>query len=92
MQAIILRLPDHTYVTIRMCLQMNMLQLNFCFFFVLSMVMHVEEGGGVGGGLDCEQSQFFFRFSEGSACGFDRPRKERTTRSLGEGGERKIIF
>ena len=75
MQAIILRLPDHTYVTIRMCLQMNMLQLNFCFFFVLSMVMHVEEGGR--GGLDCEQSQFFFRFSEGSARGFDRPRKER---------------
>ena len=75
MQAIILRLPDHTYVTIRMCLQMNMLQLNFCFFFVLCMVMHVEGGGG--GGVECEQSLFFFRFSEGSARGLYRPRKER---------------
>ena len=91
MQAIILRLPDHTYVTIRMCLQMNMLQLNFCFFFVLSMVMHVEGGGG----LDCEQSQFFFRFSEGSGvhAGLtDQEKRETYTRSLGEGGERKIIF
>ena len=38
------------------------------------MVMHVEEGGG---GLDCGQSHFFFRFSEGSARGLDGPRKER---------------
>ena len=49
--------------------------------------------GGGGGGLDCEQSQFFFRFSEGSARGLDGPRKERDyAGSLGEGGERKIIF
>ena len=41
------------------------------------MVMHVEEAGGGGGGLDCEQSHFFFRFSEGSAHGLDGPRKER---------------
>ena len=46
------------------------------------MVMHVEEGGGGGGagrggGLDCEQSHFFSRFSEGSAHGLDGPRKER---------------
>ena len=74
MQAIILRLPDHTYVTIRMCLQMNMLQLNFCFFFVF---VYGNACGGGGGGLDCEQSHFFFRFSEGSAHGLDGPRKER---------------
>ena len=75
MQAIILRLPDHTYVTIRKCLQMNMLELN-CFSLFLCMVMHVERGGG-GGGVDCEQSLFFFRFSGGSASGLDGPRKER---------------
>ena len=39
------------------------------------MVMHVEEAGG-GGELDCGQSHFFFRFSEGSARGLDGPRKE----------------
>ena len=43
------------------------------FFFVLGKVMHVEGGGGV----DCEQSLFFFRFSGGSASGLDGPRKER---------------
>ena len=74
MQAIILRLPDHTYVTIRMCLQMNMLQLNFCFFFVF---VYGDACGGGGGGLDCEQSHVFFRFSEGSAHGPYRPKKER---------------
>ena len=73
MQALILRLPDHTYVTIRMCLQMNMLQLN-CFSLFLCMVTHAEGGGG---GVDSEQPLFFFRFSGGSASGFDRPRKER---------------
>ena len=73
MQAIILSLLDHTYVTIRMCLQMNMLQLNFCFFFVFVDAC----GGGGGGGLGCGQSHFFFRFSEGSARGLDGPRKER---------------
>ena len=41
------------------------------------MVMHVEEGRGGVVGLDCEQSHFFFRFSEGSARGLDGPRKER---------------
>ena len=50
MQAIILRLPDHTYITIRMCLQMNVAVK--LFFFVLGKVMHVE--GGEGGGVDCE--------------------------------------
>ena len=81
MQAIILRLPDHTYVTIRMCLQKNMLQLN-CFSLFLCMAMHVEGGGGV----DCEQSPFFFRFSGGSASGLDRPRKERNyAQSMGRG-------
>ena len=44
MQAIILRLPDHTYVIIRMCLQMNMLQL----FFVFEYGNACEEGGRVG--------------------------------------------
>ena len=39
------------------------------------MVMHVEWGGG--GGVDCEQSLFFFRFSGGSASGLDGPREER---------------
>ena len=73
MQALILRLPDHTYVTIRMCLQMNMLQLN-CFSLFLCMVMHME---GEGAGVDCEQPLFFFRFSGGSASGLDGPRKER---------------
>ena len=92
MKAIILRLPDHTYVTIRMCLQMNMLQLNFCFSLFLCMVMHVEEEGGWGGKLHCGQSHFFFRFSEGSACGLTDQEKRETMRSLWEGGERKIIF
>ena len=44
MKAIILKLSDHTYITIRMCLQMNMLQLNFCFFFVFAY------GNACGGG------------------------------------------
>ena len=33
--------------------------------------------GGGGGGVDCEQPLFFFRFSGGSASGLDGPRKER---------------
>ena len=47
----------------------------FVFSLFLCMVTHV--GGGGRGGLDCEQSHFFFRFSEGSAHGLYRPRKER---------------
>ena len=75
MQAIFSRLPDHTYmyVTLRMSLQMYMLQLNFCFFSLfLCMLMHVK-----GGRVDCEPSFFFFRFNEGSARELDGPRKER---------------
>ena len=35
-------------------------------------------GGGVGGGgIDCEQSLFFFRFNEGSTRELDGPRKEK---------------
>ena len=50
------------------------------FLFFLCFV-YGDACGGAGGGVDCEQSQFFFRFSEGSA------------RGEGEGeGERKIIF
>ena len=44
------------------------------FLFFLCFVYGDACGGA---GVDCEQSQFFFRFSEGSARGFDRPRKER---------------
>ena len=56
------------------------------------MVMHVEEGGG-GGGLDCEQSHFFFRFSEGRGVhtGLTDQEERETTRSLWAGGERKKI-
>ena len=46
------------------------------FLFFLCFV-YGDACGGARGGVDCEQSQFFFRFSEGSARGFDRPRKER---------------
>ena len=52
---------------------MNMSQFNG-FSSFLCMVMHVEGGEG---GVDCEQSLFFFRFSGGSASGLDGPRKER---------------
>ena len=55
---------------------MNMFQLN-CFSLFLCMVMHVEGGGVGGGGIDCEQSLFFFRFNEGSARELDGPRKEK---------------
>ena len=41
------------------------------------MVMHVEGGGVGGGGIDCEQSLFFFRFNEGSTRELDGPRKEK---------------
>ena len=44
------------------------------FFFVS---VHGNACGGGGGGVDCEQSLFLFRFSGGSASGLDRPRKER---------------
>ena len=47
------------------------------FLFFLCFVYGDACGGARRGGVDCEQSQFFFRFSEGSARGFDRPRKER---------------
>ena len=72
-----------------MCLQMNMLQLN-CFSLFLCMVTHVEGGGGV----DCEQSLFFFRFNlvGGVQAGLTDQEKKETMRSLWEGGERKIIF
>ena len=40
------------------------------------MSMHVKVGGG-GGGVDCEQSLFFFRFNEGSAHELGGPRKEK---------------
>ena len=50
--------------------------VKFLFFSLfLCMSMHVKVGGG--GGLDCEQSLFFFRFKEGSASELDGPRKEK---------------
>ena len=51
------------------CVYKCMLQLNFCFFvcLVLCIKIHVDGGGGDGGRVDCEQSPFFFQFSEGSA-------------------------
>ena len=63
------------------------------FLFFLCFVYGDACGGG--GGLDCEQSQFFFRFSEGSGVHTgltDQEKRETYTRSLGEGDERKIIF
>ena len=74
MQAIILRLPDHTYVTIRMIVFTNVyVAVKFLFFSLfLCMLMHVN-----GGRVDCEPSFFFFRFNEGSARELDGPRKER---------------
>ena len=57
------------------------------------MYVNACEGWGGGGGVDCEQSLFFFRFTEGSAHELDgHQEKRKTTHSLGEGGERKIIF
>ena len=44
----------------------------FCFFFIF-----VYGNAREGGEADCEQSLFFFRFSEGSARELDGPRKER---------------
>ena len=47
------------------------------FLFFLCFVYGDACGGAGRGVLDCEQSIFFFRFSEGSAHGLDGPRKER---------------
>ena len=43
------------------------------------MYVNACEGGGGGGwgGVDCDQSLFFFRFNEGSARELDGPRKEK---------------
>ena len=46
-------------------------------FFFVFVYGNACGGGGWGGGVDCEQSLFFFRFSGGSASGLDGPRKER---------------
>ena len=60
-----------------MCLQMYVaVKFLFCFFcgLVLCIIIHVEWSGEV----DCEQSPFFFQFSEGSA----RACKQRAARRL----------
>ena len=80
---LILRLPDHTYITLRIFVSLR----SFVFSLFLCMVMHVE-----GVGQTASSLSFSSDLVTGLHMSLTDQEKRETIRSLGEGGEKNNLL